>query len=287
MKKKYHIVQLSSGEIKVISYFIPVKSGKNNSSESVNDNSSELQESDTAVVNEPVAICDSSCDKQCKTKYQCYKSFKSFKRTLKRYNYIAKNHAFPRLKSGYVFSTTFTLALPINSFNEMQDLCKRFESSMRRSKMFEGTNFKFIRFIENSLKNTESYLLQPHVHYLLIGDAPLKIADCKVEQHLVKKWDDLSETTGTMHSFRRIETKIELNKAVDYLTDYCSSKDSAIKKRRSLISMPCKFNPITSSRSLDKPIELRCEFNPYENEDPTFKSSTLNPFYDEYLEYDK
>ena len=281
MKKKYHIVQLSSGEIKVISYFIPVKSGNNNSSESVNDNSSELQESDITD-NESAASYSSSEKQSFKTKDQC---FVSFKRTLKRYNYIAKNHAFPRLKSGYVFTATFTLASPINSFYEMQDLCKRFESSIRRSKMFDDTNFKFIRFIENSLRNAEINLIQPHVHYLLIGDAPLKTEDRKVEQHLVKKWDGLNDTTGTKHSFRRIETKIELNKEVDYLTDYCSSKDSALKKKRSLKSMPSDFNPITSSRSLEKPAEIRLEFNPYENEVPTFRTSTSKPFYEEYIEY--
>ena len=116
-EKRYHVVRLSSGEAKVVSYFIHTKSDKDNASESDNNKPSEAQESDITV-NESAAASYSSSEKQSfKTKDQC---FASFKRTLKRYNYIAKNHAFPRLKSGYVFTATFTLASPINSFYEMQ-----------------------------------------------------------------------------------------------------------------------------------------------------------------------
>jgi predicted DNA binding CopG/RHH family protein len=124
------------------------------------------------------------------------------------------------------------------------------------------------------------------VHYLLIGDIELCLDDKEVSALLLKKWLTLEKRTGVMHKFTRIRTRKDLNKTVDYLTDYASSKDNAVKKNASLQGMPYDFNPISCSRELEKPSELICDFNPYENEEPTFRTSTSKPFYEEYIEYE-
>ena len=254
----YKTVVLSSGEKTVVSYY------KSN-------NKSTLDIDDTYV-------------KTSSTKWDC---FKSFKRTLKRYNYLAKNHMFSRLESRYVYYFTLTLKTQISSYEEMKNLCKRYEASIRNSKLFKNTNFKYFRFIEISLKNVESNILQPHVHYFFVGDKQLEIDDSDVELFLLNKWKKLSEITGHYHKFERITNYTRLKIAVDYVTDYASSKEKAHMKRESLKGIPAKFDPVSCSRNMDTPVISVLEYNPYEGEIPKYMtSSSCNPFYDEYFEYD-
>ena len=257
-EKIYKITELSSGEKTIVSYY--------------------------KHTNKNYLDSEDFCIKMPSTKWDC---FKGFKRTLKRYSYLAKNHMFSRLESGYVYYFTLTLKTQISSYEEMKKLCKRYEASIRSSKLFKNTNFKYFRFIEISLKNVESNILQPHVHYFFVGDKQLEIDDSDVELFLLNKWKKLSEITGHYHKFERITNYTRLKIAVDYVTDYTSSKEKARLKKESLKGMPAKFDPISCSRNMDKPHICTFDFNPYEEETAKYMtSSSCNPFYDEYFEYD-
>ena len=195
---RYKITKLSSGEKKVVSYNVKTKNDILSSQE-------ESADGDNANSNTLAALQEQYDDVDFidRTKLNC---FKSFKRTLKRYNYLIKNHAFPRIQSGYVYYLTLTLAEPLNSLIEFHDICKKFESSIRRCKVFKETNFKYVHFIENSIQNVDRGLLQPHVHFILMGDIKLCLDDKEIEALLLKKWLATDERTGIMHNFIRICT---------------------------------------------------------------------------------
>lgn len=207
-------------------------------------------------------------------------------RRMQGYRKRLNNHCGVLVETGYVYHAVFTLRSALDDIYEMPPICKRFESFARRCKLFNGSNFKFARFIELPLECGERGIIQPHVHYLLFGDKPLSESNAVMEDMLTDKWEHLDPRNGYINNYKIIKSFCQLSATINYLTDYRSGKPKAIEKRESLKYIPCNVSLFSLSRNIELPKKITLDYNPYGSRKPDYwQDSSHNSFYQTYYEY--
>ncbi|MBQ9517800.1 MAG: hypothetical protein IJI47_02500 [Eubacterium sp.] len=220
-----------------------------------------------------------------KTKWEC---IKSFQKTMRNYYDCVYNHAYTRLNNGFVYFVTLTLKAPLNDITEMRNICRDFQLSLSRSKLFNECNFQYAQFIEMGIKQYNRGVCQPHVHYILIGDRPPLQSFDSVKQAILGKWNNVDPRTSIQENrISIVNDSKDLHYIVTYLTDYASNRPTARKKKVTLKAIPIHFDPASKSRGIEKPIRFKSSTNPCEDLSPNYcyQAEKDSSYYRSYKEY--